>query len=87
MTIKSLVEDSHLFENGITEEMFAQTHSIIVLDLSGTQYMTIVRIRKLRLECNFAKPMGESIALILLNQFEIVWEITPDGSVLLDSAP
>ena len=67
--------------------MFAKTHGIIVLDLSGIQDMSIVRTGSVRLECTFADPLAESIALISLNQFETYWEITPEGSVLLDLAP
>ena len=59
----------------------------MVLDLSGTQDMSIVQTDTLRLECTFIKPLAESIALILLIQFETYLEITPDGSVLLDLAP
>ena len=67
--------------------MFAKTPGIIVLDLSGTQDMSIVRTGSVRLECTFADPLAESIALISLNQYETYWEITPEGSVLLDLAP
>ena len=42
MTMQSLLQDSQLFENGVTEEMFAKTHGIIVLDLSEFQDMTII---------------------------------------------
>jgi hypothetical protein len=87
LTMQTLDHDSQLFENGITEEMFAKTHGIIVLDLSGTQDMSIVRTGTVRLECTFANPLAESIALISLNQYETYWEITPEGSVLLDLAP
>ena len=43
MTMQSLDQDSRLFENDITEEMFAKTDGINVLGLSDTQVMTIVR--------------------------------------------
>ena len=49
--------------------------------------MNIVQTGTVRLEFTFAEPLEESIALISLNQFETYWEITPDGSVLLDLAP
>jgi len=87
LTMQTLDHDSQLFENGITEDMFAKTHGIIVLDLSGTQDMSIVRTGSVRLECTFTDPLAESIALISLNQYETYWEITPEGSVLLDLAP
>ena len=61
--------------------------NIIVSDLSGTQDMSIVGTATVRLEYTFANPLTESVALISLNQFETCWEITPDGSVLLDLAP
>jgi hypothetical protein len=67
--------------------MFAITHGIIVLYLSGTQDMSIVQTGNVPIECTVAKPLEESIVLISLNQFETYWEITPDGSVLLDLAP
>ena len=67
--------------------MFAKTHDIIVFGLSGTQDMSIVRTRSVRLECIFAEPLSESMALILLSQFETYCEITPDGVILLDLAP
>ena len=51
--------------------MFAETHGIVVLDLSGTQDMTINRTSTVSLECTFAKPLEEIIVLILQNQFEI----------------
>ena len=44
LTMYSLHRDSQLFENGTTQEMFAKTHSIIVLDLPSTQDITIVRM-------------------------------------------
>jgi hypothetical protein len=84
LTMESLDRDSQLFENGITEEIFAETHRIIVRDLSGTQDVSILQTGSVRLECTFAKPLAESIALISLNQFATYWEITPKGSVLLD---
>ena len=85
--MQTLDHDSQLFENGITEEIFAKTQGIILLDLSGTQDMSIVRTGSVRFECTFADPLPESIALISLNQFETYWEIIPKGSVLLDPAP
>ena len=54
LTMQSLDRDSQLFENGITKEMLAKTHGIIVLDLSGTQDMTIVRTGTVRLKFPFA---------------------------------
>jgi len=87
LTMQSLDHDSQLFENGITESMFSKNHGVIVLDLSGTQDMSIVRTGNVRLECTFADALTESITLISLSQFETYWEITPDGSVLLDLAP
>ena len=44
--------DSQLDENGTTEETFAKTHGIIVLDLSGNQDTSIVQICTVRLECS-----------------------------------
>ena len=61
--MQSLDRNFQLFENGITEEMFAKTHDIIALDLSGTQDMIITRTGSALLECTFAKPLEESIAL------------------------
>ena len=55
LTMQSLHRDSQLFENGITEEIFGKTHGIIVLDLYGTQDMTIVRTGIVRSECTFAE--------------------------------
>jgi hypothetical protein len=59
LTMQSLHRDSQLFENGITEEMFAKTYDIIVLDLSGTQDMSIVLTGSVRLEYTFAEPLAE----------------------------
>jgi hypothetical protein len=87
LTMQSLDHDSQLFENGITDSIFSKTHGVIVLDLSGTQDLTVVRTGSVRLECTFADALTESITLISLCQFETYWEITPDGSVLLDLAP
>ena len=84
--MQSQDQDSQLFENVITKGMFAKTHSIIVLDLSGSQDMSIVRIGTVGLECTFAKPLEESVALIWLNKFETYREIITDGRVLLDLA-
>ena len=50
--------------------MFGKTHGIIILDLSVTQDMSIVRTSTVRLECTFADLLTESIALISLNQFK-----------------
>jgi hypothetical protein len=85
--MQTLDNDSQLFENGITEDMFTKTHGIIVLDLSGTQDMSILRTVSVRLECTFVDTLAESIALMSLNKFETYWEITPEGSVLLYLAP
>ena len=62
--------------------MFAKSHDIIVLDFSGTQDMSIRWTGTVRLKCFFAKPLAESIVLILPNQFETCWQITPFGSGL-----
>jgi hypothetical protein len=51
--MRCLDQDSQLFENGITEEMFYKTNGIIVLDLSGTQDMSIVQTGSVHLECKF----------------------------------
>jgi hypothetical protein len=67
--------------------MFSKNHGIIVLDLSGTQDMSIVRTGNVRLECTFTDALTESITLISLSQFKTFWEVTLDGSVLLDLAP
>ena len=48
--------------------MFVKTHGIIDLDLAGTQDMPIFRASTVRLNCTFAEPLEESIALFLLNQ-------------------
>ena len=87
MTIQSLDQDSQLFENGITGEMFAKTHGVFVLDLSDTQDRIIVGTGTVRLECTFAEAFEESFVLMSRNQFETYWEITSGGSVLLDWAP
>ena len=79
--MQSLCRNSQLFENDLTDTVFAKTFSTIVLDLSGTQYMNIVRTGSVRLECTFAEPLAESTVLFSLNQFEIYWEITFEGSV------
>ena len=72
-TMQSLDHDSQLFENGITDSMFSKNHGVIVLDLSGTQDMSIVRTGNVRLECTFADALTESITLISLSQFETYW--------------
>jgi hypothetical protein len=48
--------------------------------------MSILRAGCVRLECTFAKPLTESIALISLNQLENYWKTTPEGSFLLNLA-
>jgi hypothetical protein len=63
--------------------MFTKTHCIIVLALSGTQDMTIVRTDIVPLKCTFTESLEEIVALISLNQFETYRKITPYGSVLL----
>jgi hypothetical protein len=83
----SLDHDSQLFGNGITNSIFSKNHGVIILDLAGTQDMSIVRTGNVRLERTFADALTESIPLISLSQFETYWEITPDGSVLLSLAP
>ena len=85
--MQSLDQDSQLFENGITDTMFSKIHGIIVFDLCGTQHMSIVRTGSIGLECILIEPLAESFELILLNQFEIYWEITPEGSIPLSLAP
>ena len=49
LTMHSLDRDSQLFENDVTDEMFAITHDIILLDLSGAQDMSIVRTGTVRI--------------------------------------
>ena len=49
--------------------------------------MNTVQTDTVFLDFTFAEPLEESIALVWLNYFETYWEITPDGSVLLDLAP
>ena len=85
--MQPLGRDSQSFENNITEEMFAKTHGILELDLSGSHDMSIVQTGRVNVECTLAELLEASIALISLNQFETYGEITPDGSVLLDLAP
>jgi hypothetical protein len=82
LTMQSLDHDSKLFENGITNSMFSKNHCVIVLDLSGTQDMSIVRTGNVRLEWTFVDTLTESITLLSLSQFETYGEITTDGSVL-----
>ena len=55
--------------------------------MSGTKDMTTVQTGTVRLQCTFAEPLAERIALISVNQFETFWEIIRDGSVLLELAP
>ena len=81
-----LDQDSQLLENDITDTMFAKTHGVIVLDLSSTQDMRIVRTGSAHLDCIFVIPLVECILLISLNKFETYREITPKGSILLDHA-
>ena len=50
---------------------------MVSLDLSVAQDMSIVQTGSVRLECTFAEPLAESIALISLNQFGTYWEIIP----------
>jgi len=88
LTTRFLDQDSQLFENGITSTTLAKSHGIIVLDLSGTPDMGIVRMGSAGLECTFNKSLPESVALISLNHFETIWEITTNrGSTLLNLAP
>ena len=47
--------------------MFVKTHGIHVLDLSGTQHMTIALTGTVRLECTFSEKSEETIALISIN--------------------
>jgi hypothetical protein len=65
--MQSLDHDSQIFENGITNSMFSKNHGVIILDLSGTQDMSIVRTENVRLECTFANALTESITLLSLN--------------------
>ena len=67
--------------------MFAITHDTIVSDFSDTQDMTIFQTGTVHLECTFAEPLEEDIALITLNQFDTYRNINPDGYVLLNLAP
>ena len=60
---------TQLFENGITDSMFSKNHGVIILDLSGTQDMSIVRTGNSRLECTFADALTKNITLISLSQF------------------
>jgi len=66
--------------------MFAKTYDTIVLYLSAAHDLSIVQMGTVHLECTFAELLEESIALTSLNRFESCWEITPDGSVILDLA-
>jgi len=68
-------------------KIVCKTFGIIVLDLSGTQDMSIVRTSTVCSECSFVGPLTENIALISLNKFETYWDIIPDSSVLLDLTP
>ena len=62
LTVQSLDRDLCLFENSIFDEIFAKIHGIIILDMSGTQDMSIVRTDIIHLECTFAEPLEEIIA-------------------------
>ena len=66
--------------------MFIKAHGMIALDLSDTQDVCSVQMGSVLLDCTFAEPLAESIVLISINQFSTYWEITPEGSVLLDLA-
>ena len=68
--MQSLEKNLKLFENSITEEMFAKTHGTIILRLPRTQDVTIVQRSTLCLDCTFAEPLEDIVALISLNQFE-----------------
>jgi uncharacterized membrane protein len=81
--MQSLDRDSQLYEDDVTDTMFAKSHDIIVLMLIIVLYW----YWSLYLECTFAEPLTENIVLISLNEFEIYLEITPDGSLLLEFAP
>ena len=63
-----------------------KTPGISVLNLPGTQDMTIVQTGAVRIECTFAESLKVSIVLPSLNQILVFWDVTPDGSVLLDLA-
>ena len=80
--MQPLDQDSELFENYITDTMLSKSHSIIVLNLSGIQYMSIFKTGTVSLKCTCVVPLTENITLITLNQFKIYWEITPNSSDL-----
>ena len=58
--------------------MLAKTHGIIVLDLSGTQDMRVVRIGIIYLECSIDGEYGIHLAKLI----ETYWEFAPYGRVL-----
>ena len=64
--MQSLHRDSKLSENDKTEERFEKTQVIIVLDLSGTQDMTIIWAGTVHLDFSFAEPLEESIDINLV---------------------
>ena len=69
-TMQSLYQDLQPSENGIDNTMTAKTQSFIILNLSGTQIIRIVRTGSVYLECTLAYPLDENIVFILSNQFE-----------------
>ena len=60
---------SYTNDNTISRSIFTicKNYSIIVLDLSVTQDMTMFRTGRIRLESTFFEPLEESIELISLN--------------------
>jgi len=64
--------------------MLAKTQNVILLDLSGSQGMSIARTHTVRLESTSAEPLEKSLALVSLNQVENYWKMTPTGCDLLN---
>ena len=75
--MQSLDRHSQLLRNGIIDIIFAKSHGTVVLNSSYTLDMSIFRMGTVRLECTFAKPLTEIVAIISLNQVETYWENYP----------
>lgn len=89
----SLFESSGIYfedaGNAITKEDYASGYSLIGYDLtddlsSSEAHMCIPKQGSLRIDLQFAKPLTESIAVIVYGEFDSLIELDKNRNVSLD---
>jgi hypothetical protein len=75
------------FGGGLTPEIFAQGHTLFVYTLdpviASGRYMNLTRHSNVRLELNFAKPLPETVTMLLVTKTPAVFEVDAARNVIL----